>query len=509
MTARTAAAPLLAALLLAASAARAQEKPPEAPPPPAAGPAGEPAAAPKDPVGEARRLHAEAKEYFAVAGDTDLPRDERKKARKEAYPRLQKAKQYLDDWFVDHPDDADRHQEMYKDISIMLYWIRKEAGVGELDGTESKPKPRPAAPAPDPTGAGARPPEPPKPPTAAESLAKIRDYEKAHPGDVPGLHEQYTAFLAAYSDPASPEYDQASRRLEELGKELKDVYRLARDDDPDALSGSDPAEVERLVDQLSPDLKSPEIAVRERAARYLGNLGSGRAAPALVDALLAEKEPAVLESVKEALSRLGGRRVCDRLAREKPGSANSPLVVDVLLRIVKRGGVNARIAGETVGHYAPGLDETARAEIASGLAAAGKDAAVGLALVVDGAPVDKKVEYLDLLGQWAVPRTAGYLTRFLMTNPQGARRAQHQAARRAIEAIGKPGVRWLIPALDDKNCTVWTAEMLKQITGAKLERGDFRRRSIPLGSMWPASSGSGHSIPANGSVTAPRPPSPR
>jgi hypothetical protein len=66
-----------------------------------------------------------------------------------------------------------------------------------------------------------------------------------------------------------------------------------------------------------------------------------------------------------------------------------------------------------------------------------------------------------------VPRTAGHLTRFLVTNPQGARRAQHQAARKAIETIGKPGVRWLIPALDDKEHQVWTAEMLRTITGAK------------------------------------------
>ena len=460
---------LLAAILCVAPAALAQEKPPETPPAPAPGegpvpaPAAPAPAPPKDPVGEARRLHGEAKEYFAVAGDTELSRDERKKARKEAYPRLEKAKKYLDDWFVDHPDDADRHQDLYKDITIMLFWIRKEASVGELDGTESRPKPKPpVAPPPGPAA-----PEPPKPPTAAESLAKIRDYEKSHPGDVPGLHEKYTEFLAAYPDPASPQYEEAVRRLEELGKALKDVYRLARDEDPDALSDSDPAEVEKLVDQLAPDLKSPEIAVRERAARYLGNLGSGRAAQPLVEALLSEKEPMVLEALKEALSRLGGRRVCERLVKEKPGSPSSATVVDVLLRIVKKGGVNGRIAGEYVAGYAPGLGEPGRAEVAAALAAAGKDAAVGLALVVDLGPVDRKVEYLDLLGQWAVPRTAGYLTRFLMTNPQGARRAQHQAARKAIEAIGKPGVRWLIPALDDKNCAVWTAEMLKQITGAK------------------------------------------
>jgi len=429
-------------------------------------------APPADPVAEAKRLHAEGKEWFNVAGDTDMSREDRKRARMEAYPRLDRAKKLLEAWVAEHPNDEEKLAELQADINIMLFWIRKEAGVGELGGGAPKP-PKPdappagAPPAPEAPKPEAPKPEAPKPPTAADELAKIRSYEKAHPTDVPGLHEQYTAFLAKFPDPSSPEYGEASQRLDELGRKMKDVYRLARDEDPDAVAGTDPAEVERLVGQLSPDLKNPDAAVRERAAKYLGNLGSGLAAPSLVEALLSEKEPAVLEAGKESLSRLGGKRVCDRLLKEKPGSPSSAAVVDVLLRIVRKGGVNARIAGEAVGGYAKGLDEAVRADVTSGLAAAGKDAAVGLALAVDLAPVDRKVEYLDLLGQWAVPRTAGHLTKFLVTNPQGARRAQHQAARKAIEAIGKPGVRWLIPALDDKEHQVWTAEMLRQITGAK------------------------------------------
>ncbi len=105
--------------------------------------------------------------------------------------------------------------------------------------------------------------------------------------------------------------------------------------------------------------------------------------------------------------------------------------------------------------------------MAEGLFQAGPDGAVGLSLVADLAPSEKKVEYLEALGRFADPRTAGNLARFLTVNPQGARRSHHQAARKAIEAIGKAGIRWLIPALDDPACQTWTAEMLRQITGAK------------------------------------------
>ncbi|MHC4472041.1 MAG: hypothetical protein ACYS99_13870, partial [Planctomycetota bacterium] len=44
----------------------------------------------------------------------------------------------------------------------------------------------------------------------------------------------------------------------------------------------------------------------------------------------------------------------------------------------------------------------------------------------------------------------------------------------AITEIGKPGVRYLIRALDDKRYAVWTAEMLKKITGVKLKNNKRR-----------------------------------
>ncbi len=457
---------------------------------PADAPADKPAEeTPKDPIGEARRLHAEGKELFKTAADTDLSREERKKARQEAYKKLARAKKLIEDWVETHPGDADTLAEIDSDINITMFWLRKEGGVGEFETGTPRPKPpapppggadsgTPAVPAPGSVGGGppggapggapvpAAPP-PPKPPTAPEELQRIRDYEKAHPGDVPGLHERYSQFLTQFPDPSRPEYEAAVKKVDELGRQLKDVYRKARDEDPDALAGADPAEMERLVDQLSPDLKSPEPAVRQRAAKFLGGLGSGKAAQALVDALLAEKDADTLDAVKEALAKIGGRRVCDRLSKEKPGGPNGESVVDVFLRMVHHGGVNARIAGEAVAAFVKTLDEATRGLAADGLFQAGKDGAIGLALLVDLSPVEKKVGYIEFMGKAGEPRVAGSLARFLTVNPIGARRAQHQAAQEAIKALGKPAVRWLIPALDEPACQVWTAEMLRGITGAK------------------------------------------
>ncbi|NUN53484.1 MAG: hypothetical protein HUU06_11950, partial [Planctomycetaceae bacterium] len=308
---------------------------------------------------------------------------------------------------------------------------------------------------------------PPKPPDPADVLAGIRDYEKAHPGDVPGAHERYSRFLAEFPDRSTAEYGEALKRVEELDGRLKDVYRKARDDDPDALADADPAEVLKLVDQLAGDLLSAEPNVRARAARFLGSLGSGKAADALLAALLAESDSEAFEAMKDALARIGGRRVCARLAKVKPDSEKSGVVLDLLLLMVKKGGVNARIAGEAAAALAAGMNEAARAETAEALLAAGPAGALGLSGLVESCPVERKPAYIEHLGNAGDPRVAGNLARFLVVNPQGARRTQHQAAVKAITSLGKPAVRYLIPVLDEKENQVWTAELLRQITGAK------------------------------------------
>lgn len=457
---RTAATTLLLLLLAAAG--------------PAAAADGEPMA---DPVPEATRLKDEARTFFHEAGNADNSPDERKEARKEAYSRLVKARTMLDEWLETHPDDAERLDDLYVDIASMMYWLHKEATLGELDpyhAPGSEPEPEPATPAKPPEGDA--PPAAPKGPTPADVLARIRDYETRFPGDVPGLHERYRKFLAEFPDPAAPEYEAAAGRLAELDRQLKDVYRVARDDDPDALEGVDDDEILHLVRELSADLESDSEPVRARAARFLGSLGSGEAADPLLDALkreFAEAGPA-FDAVVEALARIGGRRVTVKLTRVRGSSTLAPVVTEILIRTVARGGVNARIAGAALAEYVADQPTEFQHRAVEALFRAGRAGALGLAMAVDLAPVEKKVEYIEHLGKMGDPRAAGPLARFLEVNPLGARKYQHRAAREAILTLGKPAVRYLIPALDEEKVRVWTAEMLRQITGEKL-RDDKRR----------------------------------
>jgi hypothetical protein len=474
----------LLALTGATTTARAQDAPP--------------ADAPvEDPIKEAKRLFAEAKPFFNTAGDTELSQDDRKAARKEAYTRLKKARALLDAWLEEHPDDAEKLDDLYSEIATMAYWVKKEAGIGELEGVKPRTNPPPppstgpesgtapgsgnpstgpsTGPAPS-TGPVA--PEPPKPPSAADALDRIREYEKKFPGDVPGLHEKYTEFLQAFPDPASDEYAAAAARVEEYGQRLKDVYRLARDDDPDSLQGVDDSQVEGLIKQLSPDLADPSEPVRVRAAKFLGGLGSGSAATPLLVALRKETDDATEfhDAASEALAKIGGRRVTKMLIREKPTSPMGPTVVKVLIGTVKRGGVNARIAGEALAEYVRAMNEMTQHDAVAALREAGKDGALGLSVAVDLSPPDKRVEYIEYLGTAGEPRVVGYLARFLSVSPPpGLRARQHKAAQVAIETIGRPGVRYLIPALDEKDSVVWTGELLRKITGQNIK--DDKRKT--------------------------------
>ncbi|MHC4820766.1 MAG: HEAT repeat domain-containing protein [Planctomycetota bacterium] len=447
--------------------------------------------APDDPVAEAESLRKEGKEFFNTAGDTELSRKERKNARIEAYRRLTKAKKLLDDYLEENPDDSRKLNELYSDISTTMFWIRKEAGVGELDefkektaggnfpssgwgkppedlkepsgGTSSAPDrdPSPGRDEPDDT-------EPAVPViTAATALEQVRAFEKKHPGDIPGLHQLYTDFLARFPDRGSDEYAAAVERLEVLGKQLKDVYRLARDDDPDSLKDVDDAKVKKLIAELAVDLKSEDSKVRERAARYMAGLGSGEAAPLLLEALESEGDDDARDAIQDGLAKIGGRRTCTRMSRVPVDSDLGVDVLEVFRRMVALGGVNARIAGSTLAEYVAKSDDASIADAGQTLFEAGIPGALGLSMLVKKCPVEKKVEYLQHLGEMKDPRTASHLCRFLRMNPKGAFRRQHKAARKALETIGKPGVRYMIPVLEEKKYQTWTAEMLRTITGAK------------------------------------------
>ena len=459
-----------------------------------------------DALAEIERLADEGEKWFREAGDTDAPNADRKKARKEAYARLKKARKLLDDLLDADQSRVEELDSLYSRITMMLFWVKKEAAIGELEGGgpvirsgppgkspsgkstggakksgiggSSRGAGDPGKPPPeDDSGTGTgesapppkdAPPAAPAGPTPAEELAEITAYESAHPGDVPGLHDLYTAFLAAHPDPSLAEYGTALTKREALDRKLKDVYRTLRDDDPAELAEQGDAAIGPLVEQLVEDLKpGHDQAVRIRAADYLGSLGSTIAVKPLLAILREEKGGVIADSCAEALAAIGGRVTCNRLIRMRADEFMQGYVVEILGTVVQRGGPEGRIAGENLAEYVLKRDASLQAGAVESLHDAGSAGALGLAMLVHTAPAATRADLIQHVGKQGDPRTAGYLARFMKAGVSGVEKKHARAARSAIESFGKPCVKYLIPALDDKDSAVWTAEMLRRLTGAK------------------------------------------
>lgn len=431
--------------------------------------------APADPIAEARVLSEAAKEFERTAGDGDADNADRRTARKQAYDRLYKAIALMDGWLDKHPADEEKYEAFYCDLKSRIFWIKKMAAVDEF--TEHGPGPGASpSPAPAPTPDKSKPTvEAPAPPTAAQALAEIEAYAGKHKGDVPGAYERYQEFLSKYPDPSTPEYAKAMAEVATLGTRLKDVYRLIHDDDPDSVKNVDGAQTEKLVGQLLEDLDKGSSPVKERAARFLGALGSGKAADPLMKTLKKEKSGPVYDACADALAKIGGRRVCERLAKSGKDEDLRPAVVDILMKILRRGGAEGRLAGEALGGYVANVDPERRGPIFESLAEAGPTGALGLARGIEHAPPEDMVKLIEKLPDAGDPRVVTYLAKFLVTNAPGDRAEFASASRKAITKIGKPGVRYLIPHLDDPAVSVWTAEMLQRITGQKLK--DDKRKT--------------------------------
>ena len=90
----------------------------------------------ESPREEAERLTEEARGFFNTSGNTDLSRKERRENRREAYIRLKAARKLLDAWLDEHPEDTESLDGLYVQIAGMLYWVKKEASIGEF-GTDA------------------------------------------------------------------------------------------------------------------------------------------------------------------------------------------------------------------------------------------------------------------------------------------------------------------------------------------------------------------------------------
>jgi hypothetical protein len=439
------------------------------------------------------KLEEEGTKWFNIAGNTDLDHDERNVARKKAYDNLKEAFNLLDAYFEKYPERIDEHEDRMIRIHMMTYWIRKESPLGllepdnddEEDESTEGPKPQGNPPPGDSSGQD-RPKDPPpgadrpgpKPPTAPATargrLDLITEWERRHRADIAGCLARYERFVDKNPEAPAGVFQEALERIAALKSMLKAAYRDLRDDDPDSLEGADDKRAVRLVLVYSAELTRGPPEQRIRAARTLGYLGSGRAARSLARVLKKVKEGPLFTAVADALTRIGGRRVCERVADLGSDEDLGPTVVGILSTILRRGDVEGRFAGEALAavleHMPPDLQQVTLERLFE----AGPAGAMGLARAITIVGSRETARYIEHIGAIGYPGTAGHLASFLVVNPRGSRKKTAAAARKALQAIGVGGVPYLIPRLDDEKVAVWTAEMLRRITGAK-PKNDKRR----------------------------------
>ena len=458
--------PLLAAVLahaLLPSAARAAELPPELP-----------------------ALEEEGKKWFDVAGNTDLTTQERNEARKKAWVAIYKAWEMLDRHWDAHPGDQDRIADRLEKAGQMKFWLHKESPIGLLEGTgvgpkpktpapkpsEPKPAPPPSAP-PTPTtgGEASKPPAPPTPeaparPSIEEAFKEAENYAKKHRMDKAGIMQRFHQFMADYADQTGHAlYQRAVEAAGNASANLKEVYRKFRNEDPDSLKNVDSEEVEKAVLALGRDLDSPDSAVRARAAKLLGSLGSGEAVYPLLKAATKETEATLRQSEIDAVVAIGGTKAADQLGKLKGHKRMGPLSLDALKAMCAKNPVDKRLGVKQIGAYAVLPDATLASSAVDFLVGLGKDGAPGLrgALFHDNTAVRLKI--IPALGSSGDPRMASDLAKFLKQSDNPNAEACRAAAQQAIEALGESAVPYLMDGLTVPGCNAYTALLLRKMTG--------------------------------------------
>ena len=469
---------LLALLaLVPARAARAADLPPELP-----------------------QLEKDGEKWFNEAGKTDLSTSDRNTARRNAYASLSKALEILNRHWDAHPEDQARLEDRILKVGQMVFWIRKESPVGVLDpggagsggGSGAPPKPKadpppadkpadtPAdsggpgghAPAPSPkspppaTGgeAGAAPTAPPAQ-TLEQAYAEADAYARKHRADLPGIMQKFQEVMARFPDrTADALFLKAAQRAGEASSKLKDVYRKMRDDDPGSLKNVDSDEVKATILALTRELAGRDTAVRERAAKLLGMLGSGEGAYALGTGFRKEKEAAPAAAIVEALVAIGGRKVVLQIHAMRD-EEESPKGLEMLQQLTGKNGVDRRIAIEEIGNYALAKDDAVAAKAVDFLVSVGKEGAFGLVKALDTRSTEIRLKIIPALAATKNVKVVRPLARFLIGGDNPNTRACKEAAYAAILTFGEEGVPYLFAGLRDGGTKMWTAELLRKITG--------------------------------------------
>jgi len=432
---------------------------------------------------EARKYVAESRPFVEKANDVDLPMEQRRAPRKEAFTRLKHARELFDQYLDANPSMEEKLDGEYTKIVGDIFWLKKESGLGELEKEPPSDAP-PPTPSPEDKSAGsggavAPPAGPPKlgpeaPAGKGESpsdfafrakkkFEAIAAFEKAHAGDLPTLKGHYEQFLADFSDPSLPEYALAVEKLGKINDRLKTVLKEDGKRDPDTIKTDDSKAEKSIFGRLTSDFNSKDAETRRRAAHLMAAARVRSAAHFLARGLF-DPDEQVADSCRDGLIGVGGRFVGEKLVEFYRDAAKEKQLValDVLAAIVKKGPVDAAAESPSIGHFLLSNESDVAVRSLDLLTSMGRIGGPGLMFGLDSKIVLKKTETMKSIATVKYYRAATTIAdRYLGTKVPPALR---QAAMDALEALGKPAVPYMISVLSSDS-GAYTAFVLRKITG--------------------------------------------
>jgi tetratricopeptide (TPR) repeat protein len=429
-------------------------------------------------LAEARRLYAEATPLVETANNTDLAMEERRGPRKEAYQKLRKSLESIDKYLDLNPSKEAELDKERGDIYSVIYWLKKDSSLGELE-KDAPPPELPAAPtAPTdggkPGDGGTKPPAPtqpePGPPKsetpseyawrAKQRFEALLDYEKAHAADLPVLKQLYEKFLGDFSDPSLPEYAAAVQKLGVINDRMKTVLKEVAKRDPDNI-GIESGVEKSIFGKLSFAFRSKDPAERTRAARLMAASRSRSAAHFLVDGL-DDPDEEFSTICREGLIACGGRHVGEKLVEKYRDASKEKqqAALSVLDAITKKSAVDARTQSPSIGRFVVSRQSDIAEQAIAMLIKMGKAGGPGLMAGFDSVFVEKKIDCLKAIGQVKYYKAARDIgERFLGSGKLP--RELREAALECVQALGPNAVPYLIPSLGGPMC----AYAVRKITG--------------------------------------------
>ncbi len=424
---------------------------------------------------EARKLVVEARPFVETANDVDLDMDDRRAPRKEAFKRLKDARSLYDKYLDANPAQEEKLDKEYVEMMVLLHGIKKDSGLGELEKDDDAPPattpPAPPAPAPAPGG-----PAPDAAERAKQGLAAIREFEKAHPGDLPQIQKLYAAFLADFPEPAAPEYLEAAERLGKVSDRIKSVFQTAAKRDFDSLSGSDTKDEKAFVFNLTSDLASKDPEVKKRAARLLAATRS-RPATFFLARGITDRDEDFAKICHDGLVAVGGTSAGENLVklfRDTPKEKQHAAMA-AFEELVKKGPFEAVNQSRAIGRFTLSNEGPVAIKAFEILVSMGKLGGPGLVVALDSRDLGKKKFAISKMVEAKYWKGATVLAnRFLMEGKGAGHEALRAASIAAIEKMGAYAVPHVIDSLHGPSGK-YTAVVLSKITGLDIETDEKQK----------------------------------